>query len=64
MAFPLNSVNHRFPSGPVAAPQKLLPRLGGDSLINPAGLMRPIRSPPANHRFPSGPVVIAQGPSL
>src|SRR6266508_2691638 len=53
-----------FPSEPAATPSKLLSCLEGDSVITPAIVIRPIRSPPANHRYLSGPDVIAHGPLL
>src|SRR5262245_17742289 len=62
-AFP-GSVNHRLRSGPVVMPEGRLPAVGrGNSVITPAGVIRPILFPvvSVNQRFPSGPGVITVG---
>ena len=54
---PMNSVNHRFPSGPAAIAVGLVPVSPLYSVTTPAGVIRPILLALAsvNHRFPSGP---------
>ena len=64
MRLPPNSVNQRFPSGPLVMPSGALPAVGSvNSVITPAGVIRPMRSPPrsVNQRFPSGPLVMPDG---
>src|SRR5947208_10018616 len=67
---PLNSVNHRLPSGPAAMPNGLQPNLfphlvgrGNEAKLPPV-VMRPMVFPKdkVNHRLPSDPAVIPQGP--
>src|SRR5665213_2490958 len=56
------SVNHMFPSGPLAMPDGPEPGVipVENSVITPAGVMRPMRSPQpsVNQRLPSGPAAI------
>src|SRR5437016_5133580 len=63
--FLLPKVNHMFPSGPaVIAPPPLSGVGRGNSVMTPAGVIRPIAlaTPPCvNQRFPSGPAVMSQG---
>src|SRR2546423_15272193 len=67
---PLNSVNHRLPSGPAVMPNGLQPNLfphlvgRGNEAKLPPMVMRPMLFPKdkVNHRLPSGPAVIAGGP--
>ena len=57
-------MNHRLPSGPAVIPNGRLPAVGtGNSVITPAGVIRPILFPmtSVNHRLPSGPTVIPLG---
>src|SRR6266566_2866877 len=63
---PLNSVNHRLPSGPAAMPNGLQPNLfphlvgrGNEAKLPPV-VMRPMLFPKdkVNHRLPSGPAVM------
>ena len=65
MRLPTCSVNQRLPSGPAVMPDGALlaemPLL--NSVITPAGVMRPMRLPPysVNQRLPSGPAVMPFG---
>ena len=56
---PVDSVNHRFPSGPAAIMLRPAPAVMPieNSVTTPAGVMRPIRFPvdSVNHILPSGP---------
>jgi len=68
-------VNHRFPSGPEAMPDKVtavpddMMAVTGNSVTTPAGVMRPIlptapvstRAVSVNQRLPSGPAAMAAG---
>ena len=63
-------VNHRLPSTPVVIPYGepsvipvQVPQLSANSVITPAGVMRPISLLPysVNQRFPSGPAVMIRG---
>src|SRR5579885_410140 len=58
-----DSVNQRLPSGPAVIPRGLLPSGRRNSVILPAGVMRPIWLPldSVNQRLPSGPAAIPQG---
>src|SRR5258708_28867332 len=56
----LRSVNQRAPSGPVVMKAEVLSDAGsGNSLMWPAGVMRPILPGSVNHRLPSGPAVMS-----
>src|SRR5712692_8749857 len=67
MLFPMRSVNHMFPSGPVVIPPGplLAVGIGPYSVTAPAGVTFPILFPfcSVNHRFPSGPAAIPVGPA-
>ena len=54
----------RLPSAPAVMKFGLPPVLRGNSVISPAGVIRPIwlTLPWVNHRFPSGPMVMSRGP--
>ena len=61
MRLPLYSVNQRLPSGPAVIGTEQLPAVGnGNSVIVPAGVIRPIllAPPSVNHRLSSGPTAI------
>ena len=61
MRLPLNSVNHKLPSGPAVMPNGWLPPAGsGNSVIAPAVVLRAILLPlnSVNHRLPSGPAAM------
>ena len=58
---PLDSVNHRLPSGPAVMHWMLGSAVGtGNSVMVPWGVMRPIRLAlvSVNQRFPSGPAAM------
>ena len=64
--FPLNSVNHSAPSGPVAINSGSLAAAGvGNSVITKPAVMRPIVLPAGplsvNHIAPSGPIAMPSG---
>src|SRR4051812_7981867 len=65
--FPLNSVNHKAPSGPVVMPPGRLLAVGiGYSVMAPAVVIRPIwlTEGSVNQRAPSGPVVMKKAPEF
>src|SRR5438552_2352059 len=62
--FPVFSVNHRLPSGPVVIRSGPLPLVGtANSVITPAVVILPILLPlnSVNQRLPSGPELIPKG---
>src|SRR5882672_10652354 len=70
---PLDSVNHRAPSGPAVMPwkppQQRLPRFSVYSVVTPCVSIRPTLpgnafEPSVNHKAPSGPLVIPMGTLL
>src|SRR5260221_6516747 len=67
MLFPLSSVNHRLPSGPVVMPPGSLGVVGtGNWVIAPLVVIRPILFPEdsVNQTLPSGPRVMPKGALL
>src|SRR6266404_2733251 len=62
----LVSTNQRFPSGPATIGPGLAPDGMMNSVMTPAGVMRPIRWPfrSLNQTFPSGPAVMQYGPAF
>src|SRR5260370_24014596 len=67
MLFPVSSVNHRLPSGPVVMPPGSLGVVGiGNWVIAPLVVIRPILFPEdsVNQTLPSGPRVMPKGALL
>src|SRR5260370_10839773 len=67
MLFPVSSVNHRLPSGPVVMPSGSLGVVGiGNWVIAPLVVIRPILFPEdsVNQTLPSGPRVMPKGALL
>jgi hypothetical protein len=66
---PLSSANQRLPSGPGVMPlgspiMRVSPPGTGNSVMTPAGVIRPMPGPAVNQRLPSGPAVMPWGPLL